>query len=49
MLRPVSEGGATDVLLDSRPIRQVSSITISFLCDSSSEKRIERREESQTR
>lgn len=45
MLRPVLEGGAIDLLLDYRPVSQVSFITVSFLPDSTSEKRIESEEE----
>lgn len=46
MLRPVLEGGAIDLLLDYRPVSQVSFITVSFLPDSTSEKRIEREQKS---
>lgn len=42
MLRPVLEGGAIDLLSDYRPVSQVSFIAVSFLPDSTSEKRIER-------
>lgn len=44
-LRPVLEGGATVPLLDSGPVSQVSFIVVSFLPDSTLEKRIGREEE----
>lgn len=50
MLGPVFKGGATDFLLDYGPVSQVSFITVSFLPDSTSEKKTEggRTKESQT-
>lgn len=45
MLGPVLKGGARDFLLDYGPVIQVSFITVSFLPDSTSEKKIERKEE----
>lgn len=49
MLGPVSKGGAIDFLLNYGPVSQVSFITVSFLPDSTSEKRIEREEEQKSR
>lgn len=44
-LRPVLGGGAAAPLLDSGPVSQVSFIVVSFLPDSTLEKRIGREEE----
>lgn len=49
MLGPVLKGGAKDFLLDYGPVIQVSFITVSFLPDSTSEKKIERKEEQKSR